>query len=977
MDDIKDAEYEELNERNNEKENSNETETVIIEAPIKNIEDDKFNIEPYVLQLKHAIENGARFIAIDGTYGSGKSSIFEILREKLEIETNKKGRKLNNIIQINFLNINPNVNTVETDNNDSDKITLNNESIIINNYHRYFVNQVANDICRNPYAVEKLFYHTFFSYSNNNIKREGISKKIIDGLLLAMVTLIGLFLAISPFKDSEIIKDIYVRSSDIIPYLLYIAFVLMLLYGYGFYKPEKSDKSPMLDVDKCRNNFCKILFDNLNNKSNLFIIIDDLDRIKYNPDLQLKIISLLYNEYYPLNGLIKDINIKFIFMLDTSKFKNETEYKINSNKLFDYILYVSNNQNNIMKDYLLNEIENNTFLSKLFNESTNKNYLIGLIVSNYGKIRDIKHFLNRIMTKKVYLDKKEGVNINNDELIIISFLIDNYPDDINAICKDIEQIIVNSANFDYFNKAYKIIIKQAFEKHILSNNYYIYIYNFKDQKNLLSNSEQEIISLISNLKLNEVNIERINSIINNNNNINFTKICDATFSYILKNNKHILLGNKKFSEYYIEMYPLYNKELWTNAYTYQCIYESYKNFKSHGKINKELKKDLIQNISEIVKQYEVQLQTDEVYSILEGKVLIFLKNMKDSIFDFKIDNIFTNIVFNETNFNLFKEIQYIDDSEKKYPIIYKLYIDNFILFNQISEHINSLFIEKMRKDNSLIAINFETKLLNEEELNPSIRAYIIGSQTQNFNDIERQYNKINESNINIDCDLLIKIVDKYKYNKLLDKHFISLFKNSETKNKIFNFIRKNEFDLSPELLREISVMKGYKYNEHYLKLFIKNELYENYIYSTILLKEAFVLDKDTTINRSQKYIESIFEVFKNMSVPYKKYEISRGIFNVIKPNIYRINYDGNNFWKIAKISKFLKDIEDSKKLFEYLISINQFEEFCRYIYNHQGEFKDLEFNENLKVYAFRMSEFNVGKTAKSFITKGLGKIGVH
>jgi hypothetical protein len=160
-------------------------------------------------------------------------------------------------------------------------------------------------------------------------------------------------------------------------------------------------------------------------------------------------------------------------------------------------------------------------------------------------------------------------------------------------------------------------------------------------------------------------------------------------------------------------------------------------------------------------------------------------------------------------------------------------------------------------------------------------------------------------------------------------------------------------------------------------MFTKNGLYENYIYSTILLKEAFVLDKDTTINRNQKYIESVFVVFKNMGIPYKKYEISKGIFNIIKPNIYTINYDNNNFWKIAKVSKFLNDINDSKNLFEYLISINQFQEFCRYFYNHPGEFKDFEFNKNLRVYAFTMSEFDVGKTAKTFITKGLNKIGVR
>ncbi len=57
---------------------------VILEKPIENLKDDKFNIFPYVNQLKEACERGAVFIAVDGKYGSGKSSIVNLFENEVK-----------------------------------------------------------------------------------------------------------------------------------------------------------------------------------------------------------------------------------------------------------------------------------------------------------------------------------------------------------------------------------------------------------------------------------------------------------------------------------------------------------------------------------------------------------------------------------------------------------------------------------------------------------------------------------------------------------------------------------------------------------------------------------------------------------------------------------------------------------------------------------------------------------------------------
>lgn len=101
---------------------------IFLEKPIVNKNEDLFNISSYVEDLENAIDDGAKFIAIDGEYGSGKSSLVNMLKNN-EIKKDKN----TTFVNINFLNIN------------EENKNGNNETI--NNYHRYFVNQVANDIC--------------------------------------------------------------------------------------------------------------------------------------------------------------------------------------------------------------------------------------------------------------------------------------------------------------------------------------------------------------------------------------------------------------------------------------------------------------------------------------------------------------------------------------------------------------------------------------------------------------------------------------------------------------------------------------------------------------------------------------------------------------------------------------------------------------------------------------------------------------
>lgn len=496
---------------------------VFLETPINDIKEDVFGINPYAEQLYFAIKKGARFIAVDGKHGSGKSSLINMTKNL--IKNTEKRRKFvkqkDFFVNINFLNINETSpytikkilekekeeytepKQIENDEFSKkmslDRIKEKNENCIltdeiniVDKYHRYFVNQVANDLYKNPYSVERLFYNNFITYSTSGLKSHQKYKIIIDKLLLVLISFVSLYLLYSGlFKSFVQFNGLYDFATKIIPYVLFLILVLIILYGYGFYKPTKTELSPMLDIDKCRNNLCKVLFNVIPKGSNVYFIIDDLDRIE--EKLQLPIISLLYNEYYPLDQVINNINLKFIFMIDINKL-NASDNTINANKLFDYIINVSNNQTVILRSYIERMIQNNKTLTEIFSELKSKDYIIGLIVNYYSKIRDIKHLLNRMIMKYAYLKSQKYENINREQLLIISVLAGL--EDIDKL-NEILDIIVNQPSHQILDNgsASDKIINEAFGKKLIDNNYYIYLYNFIDVNDLLNPNEQFIYNI--------------------------------------------------------------------------------------------------------------------------------------------------------------------------------------------------------------------------------------------------------------------------------------------------------------------------------------------------------------------------------------------------------------------------------------------------------------------------------------------------
>ena len=96
-------------------------------------------------------------------------------------------------------------------------------------------------------------------------------------------------------------------------------------------------------------------------------------------------------------------------MINTHKIREKLlENELSCEKIFDYILPVSNNQKHIIRHLTKNMINKHIVLNEIFNNDKikNKEYLINLICRRFISIRAIKHFFNKLISKYNYIKIK-------------------------------------------------------------------------------------------------------------------------------------------------------------------------------------------------------------------------------------------------------------------------------------------------------------------------------------------------------------------------------------------------------------------------------------------------------------------------------------------------------------------------------------------------------------------------------------------
>ena len=913
---------------------------MFIEKPISNKNEDLFGIESYADSIKDAIDNDARFIAIDGDFGSGKSSILNIVKDKYKTKNFFSKIKF---VDINFLNIDKNL---------VGNVNLENETSKLSYYHKYFVNQVVNDICKNPYTIEKLFYNSFVSIATTKNDVNRFWKILIDKALLVLISFITIMVTYLGFlkevNSLKYIKDVFM---PLLPGALYITFILIIIYGYGIFKPDKQTQSPMLDIDRSRNNLLKAVQNNLSSKSKLVFVIDDLDRL--DPEIQSKIISLLYNEYYPLSGQIRDIDFCFVFMINNRKIiennKNieKTENQYDPNKLFDFILTVSSNQKFIVRDYIYNCFSKGN-LEEIIEKCSHKEFLIGIIMNNYSDIRSLKHIFNKIINKYRYLNNKLNFKINYDELVLMTVLND---------IMGTENLSSNVTSSLLTKKSSINIIQESIENKIIDSNYYLYLYNFSNSQNLLNDNEMELYNLLIKIEQNDLleqDVIKINEIINTRDDIRLRKIYEEIFIYLSKKIKLILLTNNKFFKFVFSELPknqMPNYEIFKNLYYNEYAQLIYLNINDILTTDKNKLQELICNKLIIFNDEYINNSSDENYETLEDELIIFAKNLKDSVLEFNKLDLFTNLGFMSDE--LFNELF----EKNRYG--WYLYNENIINFGSIGKKVSSKSITNLNliKD-SKIKDTIKKSLLTQN-LNYNQIREIIFSERLNL-DIKALYIKL--SNIEeVPLDDIEKLIDLYGYceeiDPLLEKQIDKYSKN------VYEFINRREIQLSNNLIDKFnSINNKYCWRDVYNEQFVTKGKWNLYIYSKIKRNNCFSIPKkyqknlDCIKTATSIYctVNQTYSIDKSMASIFLKEENINKII-IVKPNnkIGQLSY----YMTDLNIENVLNKIEEYNLLEfycqlitskEYNISKYFLEKFCDKFYDELHSINKRKLTNKLK-----------------------------
>lgn len=937
---------------------SKKNDYVFLESPIDKPDDDIFNVSAYVEQLYAAFSSGAKFVAVNGKFGSGKSSVVNLFENRID------GKRKTFFVRVNFLNINQKKKLdLEINNGDvSDDLKNNFEEDIVNSYHRYFVNQVANDLYDNPYEIEKLFYNNFISGTVIKKPRNKIFALIVDKLLLILISFAAVILMyftfLEPLKNDF---GIVYFINKFFPFLLFVIFVLVVLYGYGFYKPEQQERSPMLDVDKCRICFSKILFDIIPKKSTIYFIIDDLDRI--DSELQRQIISLLYNEYYPLDNLIKDIKLKFIFMIDLSKINKDKDYMVDYDKLFDYIINVSNNQKYVLHKYVELQINNNRVLNEIFRDVKIKDYLIGLIVENYSSIRKIKHLFNNIITKYIYLNFKKDINFSNVEMILICILVgicdstklNNF---INYQLNDIES---NNMNL---NDNVKKIINYALQEGYIDNNYYIYLYNFMNSDDIMNEAEQLIYNEIhDNLFVSENNWNNVYKYLDSTS-CNFSNVYNHIYKYLSNDDKIMFLGNEKFNRYIFNNYG-------TDGIDFTNIYKIYNISFAFPIIYKYLSTDykyvFIRDLDNIYNEYFNSRYNNALKSNFESEFNIFINNMEWCIAFFDIRKYMSVYELTKDYFDKLLEFK----NKNNVSVIFDMVLENKFEWKSIIKFIDSSFIKDISNINDDLYRDKVFSSLLLEKISLDEKLYILTNMKSKYNSYEVIFEEFNGNNsFEIDYDNLICLLNIYGYNFLLDKYIIKYISRNEYRNQMIIYINANKFNLSVNIITAIDKLKTkYAFSEYYENNFIKNEFYELYIFSNLIRTKS--LKYNNSLSSESKYIDAINSVYVDMSSVFSRFKFSKGITDIIVDtcDFKKIDFNRLNFWKIDILVPSLVTYQKCCRIFDRLLACNLLNEYILY-------YKNDVLDGNIRIL-FYLAEYannkNLDSSVKANITKAINK----
>lgn len=844
----------------------------------------------YLETLNNVIDDNAKFIGLVSDYGTGKSTLIDMLKKEQKSKSNE-------LITINLWNCG--------------KDEINNIDI-----HRIFLHQLIEklDIKNKDYYKKKINKN----YSVFDIKFK--NTRIIYALFLFIFYILCFF-------DLLGFITLFSENLTLVGYsLIAILMMLCIIFYHPILAYKKSDTSRTIDENDTKDLYLEIINAYLkpikNKNAKLIICLEELDRYD-----DINTILDYLKEFYKF---YKKTNVKqdivFIVSIKSSAELSKLDEKINTSdikniyeKVFDFIL----NLNTIyIQDYdsiiieLINEKKNNLPAGISIPRKNNLKNWKYLYKGSNIRIRDIKHRYNFAIS--LYLSAQESGLKNTDfnKCLFISYLEDEYNDLYEQLISN--NTLINSILFNYSNKKRdfkdlnideknETVLLEGLDSKFISVDYNYYFFKFPKNKKSYDIYEFTLYNSIFfdeddanlNTALKRLDEKQILELIDKRTNETF--LPKIIFKYpILIKIAHDF-RTVPFNNTLNKQYDIINN---FNHFTEFALNAKKLSKKYYIGLLEEYFENQLKNIKE--------LSSEEIFTIRK-KIVHILKD--DSV-------IIKDLFFENNNLISDEEIKDINNFNNIFILTDFKNIDD----NCINNYMN--IVNKSKKTNLL---KFLKEISNNDKVtNESYKKLFYSINFNNYKFTEKDYKEILKySEIKLQLSISKNYSDYLNrlsyYSEYYDNYYLEIL-DSNNENEVINYKNilnkfNKIFNSSMKFLNIYSHNHTvFAFNKDIREEFYKNKYYSYYIISTKLYEKKFEIEDDKFSVLSSEYIHE-YEYRTNWNCK---------VGNEMKKFLYKyVNMSKLNPQRLA----IFNDMLQTKNLIEAVLNTNDHKFINKYLYN--------------------------------------------
>lgn len=788
--------------------------------------EDWIGFDSYLYSLDSAINSGAKFIGLIADYGSGKSTLINMLKNSQKLKNNE-------LIKINLWNC--------YTSNEDNKIDI----------HRIFLHELIDklEIGNKNYYKKKIDknYNIFDIKLKNNNPIFAII--LFFYYLLCILEKLGFI-------------SLFISELNLVGYSL-IAILTLLCVIY--YKPvmaykKAENNSRVIDENDTKDLYNEIIGEyHKKNKDvkNLIICLEELDRYDKSDTIleYLKEFYKFYKEPISKQNVIFIVSLKSANQLnkihDKQQIKDNIKIKNIYEKLFDFI--VNLNQISIHDyDSIIYSIINTkqTQIPEGIKIPSNKNLKNWryLYKGKHIRIRDIKHRYNFAIS--LYLSVNEsGIKADFDKCLFISYLEDEYNELYEKLINEnlINSLLINYANGNRDFKELGIkdddndVLLEGLDSKYISIDYNYYFYKFPKNKKSYNIYEYELYNAI----FYDTNSKNLN--------LSLKKLDEIQIYDILS--KRV---NQSFLPKVVFNYPkllmiAYNKEYTAFCNTLEKNFNLLTNFDQFHNLMNDLKKLNKKEYKTLLNEY-FKYYLPMIKELDKEKIFNLRKKIVEELGNESL--IISDIFMGENYLICGEEISCI----KNFQVVIKL--TNFKIINDdcLNNYINILKKQKISKN---LIIQLLVILSNNSNITIEMyNKFFYSINLNKYNFRNNEYLKIFEiSKIKLDLN------NVGNYNKFLnyinyycekfDDFYLKNLKITDLETTIVpykNYLNKcgKIYDAGMKFLNDYSIK--YSFSKNIREQFYKNGYYQYYIISTMLDDEIYEIEDDKFSNLAELYV---------------------------------------------------------------------------------------------------------------------------